>query len=396
MTLFISDSSREREGAAAGRTRRREILGIVVAGALLRGPSAQAASKRYLVYVGTYTGPKSKGIYAYHFDPDAGKLEPAGLAGEVPRPSFLAIHPNRKYLYAVSETGTSTVSAFAINRETGSLTLLNTVPAKGSSACHLVVDQSGKSLVVANYGNGSVSVFRVGGDGRLSESTAQIQHSGSGPDSTRQRGPHAHAVVLSPDNRFVFVPDLGLDRILTYRLDAGQASLTAHDPPFATTPPGSGPRHFTFHPNGKFAYSVNEMKSSVTAFAYDGAKGALTGLQTISNLPPEFTGIDNSAEIEVDATGRFLYASNRGHDSITIYGIDSRKGTLTVVDRVLTQGKTPRNFKIDPTGRYLLAANQDSDSIVVFQRNGKSGRLTPTGQTVAVGSPVCIEFLKVD
>jgi 6-phosphogluconolactonase len=376
--------------------RRRTFVGTVVAGVLWLTPSAETAAKRYLIYVGTYTGPQSKGIYAYRFDADTGKLEPVGLAGELTRPSFLAIHPNRKYLYAVSETGNSTVSAFAINPQNGSLTLLNTVPAKGSAACHLVVDQTGKSLVVANYGNGSVVAFRVGEDGRLSESTAQVQHSGSGPDPARQRGPHAHAVVLSPDNRFILVPDLGLDKIFVYRLDSDQATLTAHEPPFATAPPGSGPRHFAFHPNGKFAYSVNEMKSSVTAFAYDRAKGTLTSLQTISNLREDFSGTDNSAEIEVDAAGKFLYASNRGHDSITIYRIDSKNGTLTTVDRVLTQGKTPRNFKIDPTGRYLLAANQDSGSIVVFRRNGGNGRLTPTGQTVEVGSPVCIQFLQVD
>jgi len=301
-------------------------------------PSARAAAKQYWVYIGTYTGPQSKGIYAARFDADTGKLEAPILAGELTRPSFVAIHPNRKYLYAVSETGTSTVSAFEINPKTGALTLLNTVPAKGSSACHLVVDRTGKSLVVANYGNGSVSVFRVGADGRLSDSTSQVQHSGSGPDRSRQRGPHAHGVVLSPVNRFVFVPDLGMDQILTYRLDPAQATITAHDPPFVAVPPGSGPRHFAFHPNGKFAYSVNEMKSSVTAFSYDGGKGALTALQTIANLLEDFTGVDNSAEIDVDSEGKFLYASNRGHDSITIYKIDPAKGTLTTVDRVPTQG----------------------------------------------------------
>src|SRR3954454_16569791 len=316
--------------------RKQIITAIALTLAASLAPSARAA-KQYWVYIGTYTGPQSKGIYAAKFDADTGKLETPVLAGELTRPSFVAIHPNRKYLYAVSETGTSTVSAFEIDPKTGTLTLLNTVPAKGSSACHLVVDRTGKSLVVANYGNGSVSVFRVGADGRLSESTADVQHSGSGPDRSRQRGPHAHAVVLSPDNRFVFVPDLGMDQILTYRLDPAQATITAHDPPFVAVPPGSGPRHFAFHPNGKFAYSVNEMKSSVTAFSYDRGKGALTSLQTIANLPDDFTGVDNSAEIDLDAAGKFLYASNRGADSITIYKVDPKKGTLTTVDRVSTQ-----------------------------------------------------------
>jgi 6-phosphogluconolactonase len=376
--------------------RRHTFIVATLSLALWLAPWAEAAAKQYWVYIGTYTGPQSKGIYAARFDADTGKLETPVLAGELTRPSFLAIHPNRKYLYAVSETGTSTVTAFEINPKTGMLTLLNTVPAKGSSACHLVVDRTGKSLVVANYGNGVVAVFGVGADGRLSESTAQVQHSGSGPERSRQRGPHPHAVVLSPDNRFVFVPDLGLDKIFAYRLEPEHAALTAHDPPFAAVPPGSGPRHFAFHPSGKFAYSVNEMKSSVTAFSYDRAKGALTNLQTIANLPEDFTGVDNSAEIDIDAGGKFLYASNRGHDSITVYKIDSEKGTLTTVDRVLTQGKTPRGFKIDPSGRYLIAANQDSGSVVVFQRDAATGLLTATGQTVNVGSPVCIDFLPLD
>ena len=368
-----------------------------IAAMLWLTPWTEGAAKRYLVYAGTYTGPQSKGIYSFRFDPDSGKLDPVGLAAELNRPSFLTLHPNQKYLYAVSELGNSTVSGFEINPKSGMLTLLNTVPTKGGSACHLVVDQTGKSLVVANYGNGSSAVaFRIGPDGRLSETTSQVQHSGSGPDTSRQKGPHAHAVVLSEDNRYVFVPDLGLDKVFTYRLDPAGATLTAHDPPFATVPPGSGPRHFTFHPNGKFAYALNEMKSSVTAFSYDKKKGQLTIIQTYANLPQDFTGVSNAAEIEIDAGGKFLYASNRGPDSITIYKIDSGKGTLTVVDRVPTQGKTPRNFKIDPTGKFLLAANQDSHSIVVFKRDPGTGRLTPTGQTVNVGSPVSLQFLQVE
>jgi 6-phosphogluconolactonase len=375
---------------------RRGFLGTGLTAALVPAAWAAADSRRYWVYIGTYTGPQSKGIYAFHFDADSGKMDPVILAGELTRPSYLTIHPNRQYLYAVSETEPGTVSAFGIDTKTGLLTLLNTVPAKGSTTCHLVVDRTGKCLVVANYGNGGVAAFRVGEGGRLSESTTHIQHSGSGPDRSRQTGPHAHGVYISPDNRFVFVPDLGLDKVFSYRLDPAQATLTANDPPFVTVPPGSGPRHFAFHPNGKFAYSVNEMKSSVTVFSYDPARGALTSLQTVSNLPEGYTGVDNSAEIDIDTAGKFLYASNRGHDSITIYRIDSRNGTLTTVDRVLTQGKTPRGFKIDPTGRYLFAANQDTNSVVVFRRSADTGRLTPAGQTVTVGSPVCIQCLSVN
>ncbi|MCU1329984.1 MAG: hypothetical protein JWN34_5354 [Bryobacterales bacterium] len=381
---------------ATGESTRRHIvagaLAMAVAGSLL--PEADAAGRQeYWVYIGTYTGPQSKGIYTFRFDADTGTMGPVALAAELPRPSFLTIHPNRKYLYAVSELGQSTVTAFGINPATGMLTLLNTVPTRGSSACDLVVDKTGKSVVVANYGNGSVAMFRIGGDGRLSESTAQVQHSGSGPDTARQRGPHAHAVVLSPDGRSVFVPDLGVDKIFAYRLDPDAATLTPHDPPFATVPPGSGPRHFAFHPNGRFAYSVNEMKSSVSAFAYDQKTGALSNLQTSSNLPADFAAVDNSAEIEIDSAGRFLYASNRGHDSIAVHRIDPGTGTLTLVEHVSSGGKTPRSFKIDPTGRYLFAANQDSDSIVVFRRNPATGRLSASGQKISFGSPVCIRFL---
>jgi 6-phosphogluconolactonase len=222
---------------------------------------------------------------------------------------------------------------------------------------------------------------------------ASVQFSGSGPDPARQRGPHAHATVISADNRFLFVPDLGTDRVMIYRLNPAEASIAANDPPFGTVPPGSGPRHFAFHPNGKFAYTVNEMKSSVTAFTYDKTKGALTPIQTYANLPDDFTGVDNSAEIGIDQAGKFLYASNRGADSITIYAIDGKAGTLKVVDRVSTGGKTPRNFRIDPGGKYLLAANQDSGSVVIFKRDPSSGKLTPTGDTAKVGSPVCIDFL---
>lgn len=359
--------------------------------------SSEPPGSKYLVYVGTYTGPHSKGIYAYRFDAAAGKLDSIGLAAEMVRPSFLAVHPNLRFLYAVSELGNDgrvngSVTAFAIDRKSGVLTALNTVSSGGGGSCHLVVDKTGGNLLVANYGSGSVACFRLTQDGRIGERTALIQHGGSGPDAGRQRGPHAHAVVLSPDNRFLFVPDLGLDKIFVYRFDARQGTLSADDPPFGAVPPGSGPRHFAFHPNGRFAYVVNEMKSSVTAFAFDRETGALRDPRTVSNLPDGFSGVDNSAEIEVDAGGRFLYASNRGHDSITIYAIDPASGALTTVDRVPTQGKTPRNFKIDPTGRYLFAANQDSDSIVVFSRNAETGRLHALTE-VHLSAPVCIQFL---
>ena len=360
------------------------LLGIALT------PSALAARK-YFVYVGTYTGENSKGIYTFQFDPASGDMTPVKLAGEVTNPSFLTIHPNRKFLYAVSELGKGSVTAFAIDSKTGALTPLNSVLTGGGGACHLVVDKTGKSLMVANYGTGSVAAIPLSADGRLGEATAVIKHSGSSVNPKRQRGPHAHAVVLSADNRFVFAPDLGLDQILSYRLDPVKASLTPNDPPFAKVAPGAGPRHFAFHPKGKYAYVLNEMGSSVTAFSYDASRGALTELQTLSTLPKDFSGEDNSAELEVDAKGRFLYASNRGHDSIAVFAI-GKDGKLTMVENASTLGKTPRNFKIDPTGAFLFAANQDSGNIIQFRIDPKSGRLKPTGKTAEVSKPVCVQF----
>jgi 6-phosphogluconolactonase len=352
---------------------------------------------KYLIHIGTYTGPNSKGIYAYRYDAKSGKVESIGLAGEMIRPSFLAVHPNQRFLYAVSELGNDgkqngNITAFAIDRSSGMLTALNTVSSGGGGACHLVVDKTGKSLVAANYGSGSVAAFAVNPDGTLRGPTAVIKHSGSSVDQSRQRGPHAHAVVLSPDNRFVFVPDLGLDQIRIYRLDAANGALTPNEPPFVATKPGSGPRHFAFGRSGRFAYSLHEMGSMVTVWAYTPSSGRLTEVQTISTLPAGFTGKNNSAEIEVDAKGKFLYASNRGHDSIAVFAIEPRIGRLTLVEHVRTQGRTPRNFKIDPTGRYLFAANQDTNNIVVLRIDERTGRLSPTGQVLEVQSPVCVQF----
>ena len=364
--------------------------------AIALSPCALAAGS-YFVYVGGYTGENNKGIYGLRFDSASGDLAKMGLLVEITNPSFLTIHPNRRFLYAVSELGNDgktngSVTAFTIDAKTGGLSKLNTVSSGGGGACHLVVDKTGKSLLVANYGSGSVAAFPISADGRLGEAAVVMKHSGSSADLRRQRSPHAHAVVLSADNRFVFAPDLGLDQVLSYRLDPAKASLTPNDPPFVKVAPGSGPRHFAFHPKGRYAYLINEMGSRVTAFTYDPARGALQEIQTISTLPKDFSGEDNSAEVEVDARGRFLYASNRGHDSIAVFAI-GKDGKLTLVENVPTQGKTPRNFKIDPTGNYLLAANQNSDNIVEFRIDRKSGRLTPTGKTVELSKPVCLQFL---
>jgi 6-phosphogluconolactonase len=373
----------------------------------LRGETKKIpAASSYLVYVGTYTAGTSKGIYNYHFDPKTGQLTPIGVAAEVVNPSFLATDPQHRFLYAVTEMGQAhgpdayktngSISSFSIDRKTGALTFLNKIDSGGGGPCHLVVDKTGKMLFVANYGSGSVASFAIKPDGSIGERTGFDQHTGSSVDPARQKGPHAHAVVLSPDNRFLFVPDLGTDQIKIYRVDAAKGTFTPNDPPFATVKAGYGPRHFTFGRGAKFAYAVCEMGSSVAVFSYDPAKGSLTPVQTISNLPSDFKGVNNSAEIEVDRSGRFLYASNRGNDSITVFAIDPVKGTLTKVQVVPTQGNMPRNFAIDPTGKYLIAANQKSNNMVVFSIDPKDGQLKPAGQTLDISSPVDILFVPAE
>jgi 6-phosphogluconolactonase len=379
-------------------------LVLTLLSAALWMPGAHAAPQPsangdYFVYIGTYTGPASKGIYAYRFHPADGKLTPIGLAAETTNPSFLAIHPNGRYVYAVSEVDTyngqktGAVSAFSIDPQSGKLTLLNTASSRGGGPCHLLVDKTGKNLLVANYGTGSVASLPVKQDGSLGEATAFVQHAGQVALPQRQGGPHAHSVNLSADNRFMIATDLGLDEALVYRFDAAKGSLTPNDPPFTKVEPGSGPRHFAFHPKGNYAYAINEIKSTVTAFRYDRAHGTLQELQTVSSLPKDFSGNNSTAEIAVDRQGKFLYGSNRGHNSIAVFAIDAHKGTLTLVEHTSTQGKTPRNFAIDPTGAYLFAANQGSGNIVLFHIDQNTGRLTPAGQTLEVGSPVCITFV---
>lgn len=361
-----------------------------------------AAAGEYLVYVGTYTGPKSKGIYAYRFDARTGSLTPLGVAAETTNPSFLAIHPNRKFLYAVNEVGDfagergGAVSAFAIDAKTGKLTLLNQVASHGADPCYVVVDATGKNVLLANYGSGTVAALRLGQDGRLEKASAVVQHSGSSVDRVRQEGPHAHSINLSADNRFAIAADLGLDQLLVYRFDAERGTLQANDPPFTKINPGAGPRHFAFHPSGRFAYVINEMQSTVTALAYDAARGTLRELQTVSTLPEGFAGQNDDAEVRVHPSGKFLYGSNRGHDSIALFAIDPERGTLRLVENTSTQGKTPRNFNLDPTGAYLFAANQDTDNVVIFRVDPSTGHLTPTGQVLSVPSPVCVKFVPID
>ncbi len=367
-------------------------------------PAAATHKNAYFVYVGTYTeeGSTSKGIYAYRFDPDGPTLTSIGLVAQTINPSFLVVHPNHRFVYAVNEVGnyngqkSGAVSAFAIDRASGKLTLLNQVASGGADPCYITVDKTGKYVLVANYTSGSIAAFPILEDGRLGQPSAFIQHSGHGTDPQRQEGPHAHSIDLTPDNRFAIVDDLGLDETLVYKFDSTKGSLTPNDPPFAKAPPGAGPRHFALHPNGKFGYVINEMGATVSVFGYDGASGVLRPLQTISTLPEGFTGAKESAEIEVHPSGKFLYASNRGHDSIAVFAIDQSKGTLTLVEYASTKGKTPRNFAIDPTGTLIFAANEKSDNIVIFRINAKTGRLTPSGKVLDIAQPVCVRFLPID
>ena len=361
------------------------------------GVAKDSPAKSYYLYVGTYTGPNSKGIHAFHYDPAQLALEPLGTVAEMAQPSFLALSPDRRFLYAVSELGNNGKSegyvySFAIDEASGKLAFLNRQPSGGGGACHLVVDKSGKFLLVANYGSGSAASFSLKPDGFIGDRVSKIQFDGSGPNPARQRGPHAHAVVLSPDNRFLFVPDLGADRIQILRFDSSTGTLARNTPADVAVKPGAGPRHFTFSPDGRFAYLLCEMGSLVIAFRYDSPTGSLTEIQAASTLPDGFADENNSAEIEVDPTGRFLYASNRGHDSIAVFSIDQQTGKLDRTQIEPTQGRTPRNFTIDPTGRHLLAADQDTDRIVLFDRDVQSGKLTPAGKTVDVPSPVCLLF----
>ncbi len=346
------------------------ILALLALIALSVNVRAQdnALKSKYLVYVGTYTQQEGtgKGIYVYRFDAASGQLAPLGVAVETTNPSFLAVHPNHRFLYAVNDVAdykgkkSGIVSAFVINRKNGKLTLLNEVPSAGAGPCYITLDKTGKFVLVANYTGGSVAAFPVLQDGRLGEASAFVQHAGHGANPQRQEGPHPHYIDLSSNNHFAVTADLGLDEILVYKFDPTKGTLTPNDPKFASVEAGAGPRHFVFHPDGKFGYVINEMQSSITAFSYDSDHGVLHKLQTISTLPKDFAGSNDDAEIEVHPSGKFLYASNRGHDSIAVFAIDQSTGTLTLVEHVPTQGKTPRNFELDRSVRMTFAESTPS------------------------------------
>jgi len=368
----------------------------VITLSLLLAACSTVSAQSVPVYIGTYTGraDASRGIYRCVLNLTSGELSDPVLAGEARNPSFLEIHPGGRFLYAVSESGnTGSVSAYEIETGSGALKLLNQRPSGGAGPCHVSIDHAGKNLLVANYGSGSASVIPIQPDGRLAEPTGFVQHTGSGPNPRRQKGPHAHSINVSPDDRFAFVADLGIDKIMIYRLDVEKGTIVANAPPFVKVKAGAGPRHFAFHPNGRHAYVINELHCTVTAFAYDATLGRLREIQTVATLPDEFDGTSTCAEVRVHPNGRFLYGSNRGHDSIAVYRIDPARGTLTFVEHETAGIKTPRNFNIEPTGAFCLVANQGADSVVVFRINRQSGALEPTGHQISVAKPVCIRFL---
>lgn len=355
-------------------------------------------TSKYLLYVGAYTDKGAKGIYVYGYDPASGQLSNSQVAAETVNPSFVTIDDNKKLLYAVNEIqkyeneSSGGVSAFSI-QPGGQLHFLNEVASGGADPCYISIDKTGKYVLVANYTGGSVSVFPIQQDGSLGAVSAFVQHKGSGPNRERQEAAHAHWIETSPDNRFAISADLGMDELLVDHFDDSTGKLSPNDPPFEKTEPGAGPRHLVFAANGKFAYVINELQSTVSVFSYDAAKGVLHPLQTISALPKEFSGENTAAEIAIHPNGRFLFASNRGHDSIAVFSIDKAKGTLRLIDNFSVKGRTPRSFVVDPTGSRLLVANQDTGNIVVFRINRSTGRLTATGQEVKVPAPVCLKFI---
>jgi 6-phosphogluconolactonase len=359
--------------------------------------SARNAKAGHLVFVGTYTDHESKGIYAYRFDSSTGKLTSLDLAAESANPSFLTSDSRGHFLYAVNELDsyqgkpTGAASAFAIDSATGKLSLLNQVSSRDQGPAHITLDRTGKFAFVSNYSLGRVAVFPLLKDGRLGDQVAFVQHHGSSVNKQWQLGPHVHEVVLSPDNRFALVADPGIDQVIAYPFNAASGKLG--EPAIAHAPGGSGPRHIVFGRDGKFLYVITELTSTVLTYAYNPQNGELQQLGMISTLPKPFSGTNYGAEIEVHPSGKFLYASNRGHDSIAVFSIDSLTGALQLVETVSTKGKRPRNFALDPTGSWLVVANQESDNIVVFRIDSTTGRLTGTGESLHVGSPACVRFI---
>jgi 6-phosphogluconolactonase len=372
--------------------------GAGLLGAFVSRAEAWSKQPRELtLYVGTYTSGKSEGIYGYRMDRVSGALTRFNAFKSV-NPSFLTIDRSKRYLYAVNEVGEYAgkpgggVSAFAIDPLTGNLRLLNEQATQGADPCYLTIDSRRRALLVANYTGGNVSVLPVRSDGTLGMVIDLEQHQGSSVKE-QQKGPHAHCIILDHSERHALAADLGIDKVMIYRFDRSNGKLTPATQPWVQLQPGAGPRHLTFHPNGKYLYVISELDSTLTAFRYNELNGTLSQIETVSTLPRDFTGVSYCADVHVSPSGKFLYGSNRGHDSIVAFEIDPRTGKLSLVQHVSTQGSWPRNFTLDPAGRFLLVANQRTDNVVIFSIDLRSGQLTPTGVTEQIPSPVCLKFL---
>ncbi|HBG77994.1 MAG TPA: 6-phosphogluconolactonase [Phycisphaerales bacterium] len=357
--------------------------------------------RRFLVYIAASADAAGGGIYVCHFNAESGELTAPKLAIEAVKIHFIALHPNGRFLYAVSGCDSSKseksgcVCAFSIETGTGHLTFLNRVSSGGDVPCHITIDQNGRCVFVANYGTGTVSAFPIQADGHIANAAVIIQHTGSSVDTARQNRPHPHSITLDADNRFALVADLGLDQLLIYRVNPSSGTLTPNCPPCVSLRPGSGPRHIAFHPDGRYVYAINELANTVTAFDYDSAGAVLCEIQTITTIPKDYKGETYTSEIEVHPSGKYLYGSNRGHNSIAVFEIDKNKGTLTMVDIQPCGGKWPRHFGIDPTGKWMLIGNEQSDLLSLFGIDSKSGKLTQTGISISVPSPVCIRFMPI-
>jgi 6-phosphogluconolactonase len=369
---------------------------VLVAAGLLAGISAYAQSGREMLYVGTYSIRGSDGIYVFSFDRKTGTMTPVQSVKNEKSPSFLAVHPSGRYLYSADEGAENgpakagTISAYSVDEATGKLTFLNKQSSVGNSPCYVSIDKTGKTAFVANYGGGSMAVLPIQADGKLSVASDTVQDAGSGPNKERQERAHVHSATISPDNQYVYIADLGIDRLSIVKPNLKTGKVVPASTPYVTVKPGSGPRHLAIHPSGRYAYLVEELTSSVAAFSRDPKTGALTMLQAgVKTLPADFSGSNTSADIHLDPSGKFLYQSNRGRHALAIFAVGN-DGTLTRIGEQLTEGKTPRNFLVDPKGEFVFVANQDTDNITIFRRNVKTGLLTYTGKSVRVPAPVCV------
>lgn len=349
------------------------------------------------LYIGTYTDGESEGIYLYKMNSKTGELKYVSVTGNIDNPSFLAIDKTGKYLYAVKELTefegkkSGAIAAYKVDAETKALEFINHTATEGGAPCHLIVDKNNEYVLSANYVGGNACAIKISEDGSLGEITGLVQHKGSGPNTGRQEGPHAHSVNMDPQNKYLFVADLGIDKIMIYKLSE-EGELKENEPAYAETAPGAGPRHFTFHPNGKFAYVINELDNTVTAFLFNDSTGALILIDSYTTLPDNFEGESYCADIHIHPSGNFLYGSNRGDNSIVIFSINRESGKLTLVGHESTRGNWPRNFTIDPTGKLLLVANQKSNDIFVFNIDQVKGTLNYTGNSAKLPSPVCLLF----